>query len=443
MRLRRYAKVQLLTAKELRLKEALRRRDLALLLSAYPTGILGALSYNQGATTITVNTPLRAIVPTAEEVLSVISPGDDTTGGYTDVTIPAGRQIAELASNAAISFAGFASGTYTIYATHTTADENPVTQAPPGQNYGGPGATQAYIDFHELTGAATGDPVPRPDYDDSLSSEIVQELVDRLTITVTSGTVPSSGVPLLSVAWNGAAFTSVTEIARTVSLANSAALEILNTLLGVDGANSGLDADYLDGQHGSYYRDANNLNAGTLPAARFNDTAHGARGGGTLHAVATTGASGFMSNADKSKLDGIAAGAQVNPTATAILTSLLGVDGVDSGLDADRLRGLRLWRAVIRIISGGEVGNDSILPAGWSVAHSDVGIYTITKGASTDPSFSAMACTVLAGVSGAVIPLHVRFNHTTDDLALIYVYDVTTGSLVNPSQAALSLVFLQ
>lgn len=38
---------------------------------------------------------------------------------------------------------------------------------------------------------------------------------------------------------------------------------------GNDGAASGLDADLLDGQHGSYYRDASNLNAGTVPLARL------------------------------------------------------------------------------------------------------------------------------------------------------------------------------
>ena len=35
-----------------------------------------------------------------------------------------------------------------------------------------------------------------------------------------------------------------------------------------DGSGSGLDADLLDGQQGSYYRNASNLNAGTIPAAR-------------------------------------------------------------------------------------------------------------------------------------------------------------------------------
>lgn len=35
------------------------------------------------------------------------------------------------------------------------------------------------------------------------------------------------------------------------------------------GSGSGLDADLLDGQHGSYYRNAGNLNAGTVPSARL------------------------------------------------------------------------------------------------------------------------------------------------------------------------------
>src|SRR5690606_37100975 len=84
---------------------------------------------------------------------------------------------------------------------------------------------------------------------------------------------------------------------------------------GNDGAGSGLDADLLDGQDGSFYRNASNLNAGTLPAARFNDTSHGQRGGGNLHTVATPTTAGFMSAEDKAKLDGIEAGAEVNQNA--------------------------------------------------------------------------------------------------------------------------------
>lgn len=38
---------------------------------------------------------------------------------------------------------------------------------------------------------------------------------------------------------------------------------------GNDGATSGLDADLLDGQHGSFYQNASNLNAGTVPLAQI------------------------------------------------------------------------------------------------------------------------------------------------------------------------------
>ncbi|MBL9048659.1 MAG: DUF2793 domain-containing protein, partial [Tabrizicola sp.] len=50
---------------------------------------------------------------------------------------------------------------------------------------------------------------------------------------------------------------------------------------------------------------AADLTAGTLPAARFDDTAHGNRAGGALHAAATSSVAGFLSAADKVKLDAI------------------------------------------------------------------------------------------------------------------------------------------
>lgn len=48
---------------------------------------------------------------------------------------------------------------------------------------------------------------------------------------------------------------------------------------------------------------------GTVVWGGMSDPVHGTRGGGTQHAVATTGAHGFMSSTDKSKLDGISANA--------------------------------------------------------------------------------------------------------------------------------------
>lgn len=101
-----------------------------------------------------------------------------------------------------------------------------------------------------------------------------------------------------------------------------------------------MDIDTLDGQHGSFYQNADNLNAGTLPAARFNDTAHGNRSSGALHAVVTTLVNGFMSSADKSKLNGIEASAKDDQTASEILALLRTVDGAGSSLNADLLDGL-------------------------------------------------------------------------------------------------------
>ena len=51
---------------------------------------------------------------------------------------------------------------------------------------------------------------------------------------------------------------------------------------GNDGSGSGLDADTLDGQQGSYYRNASNINAGTIPAARVGDISGNAASADTV-----------------------------------------------------------------------------------------------------------------------------------------------------------------
>lgn len=63
---------------------------------------------------------------------------------------------------------------------------------------------------------------------------------------------------------------------------------------------------------------------------------------GSAHGVATASMAGFMSAADKSKLDDIEAEATADMTASEILTALKTVDGAGSGLDADRLQGVSL-----------------------------------------------------------------------------------------------------
>jgi hypothetical protein len=104
-----------------------------------------------------------------------------------------------------------------------------------------------------------------------------------------------------------------------MSSAAYTAADVLTKLLTVDGTTSALDADLLDGQHGTYYVDLTNA-TNTLAAARFTDTSHGARAGGTLHAdVIAAGASGFMTGADKTKLNGVATGATANSADATLL----------------------------------------------------------------------------------------------------------------------------
>lgn len=67
----------------------------------------------------------------------------------------------------------------------------------------------------------------------------------------------------------------------------------------------------------------------------FDDAAHGNRGGGALHAnVVAAGAAGFMTGADKTKLDGIAAGAEVNVATDLAYTASTRLLASSTGADA-------------------------------------------------------------------------------------------------------------
>lgn len=114
-----------------------------------------------------------------------------------------------------------------------------------------------------------------------------------------------------------------TDTARAVTPAALAAA-LLPLLLARDGAGSGLDADLLDGQHGSYY---SNIAArlGYTPVNKAGDTMTGA--------LTLSGDPASASHAArKAYVDGLV-------TAAAILAKLVTVDGAGSGLDADLLDG--------------------------------------------------------------------------------------------------------
>lgn len=98
-------------------------------------------------------------------------------------------------------------------------------------------------------------------------------------------------------------------------------------------------------RRGSGTYSAELVTLGDAAAKNTGTTAGTVAAGDHTHSAATTGAAGFMSASDKSKLDGIAAGAQVNvatdlsyTAATRLLASSTGTDvtlplvGTDAGL---------------------------------------------------------------------------------------------------------------
>lgn len=119
----------------------------------------------------------------------------------------------------------------------------------------------------------------------------------------------------------------------------------------VNHANPGSATLNVNGMGARELRNASNqaMSGGELQTARvymalFNGaqfqvqgvSQHGDLGGGSLHAVATTSNNGFLSSTDKAKLNGVASGAQVNPTAAAIKTLYEGNSNTNAFTDALR-----------------------------------------------------------------------------------------------------------
>ncbi len=214
MRTRRIARYQKLTDKELRLWQYLQRYNSAMLWSALPKGALATPGFAQGVNTVTLS-PVKVVVPSDAENWTIVSGSDSTEGGYLPLNIPQGQQLAESTENINISFAGEAAGTYFIYALHNKAEENSLTHDPPGEMHGSAGLQSAFKTFFNLP-QPLNTPVPRPDYNPALVPQTVVELVDRLTFNKGIA-VPSNGVELLTVVWDGSSFTSVTASGTVIS----------------------------------------------------------------------------------------------------------------------------------------------------------------------------------------------------------------------------------
>jgi len=194
-----------------------------------------------------------------------------------------------------------------------------------------------------------------------------------------------------TVSYNGANYMSI-ESANTKVPSDSSWVEInkisadyiLTKLKTIDGLGSGLDADLLDGNKGSFYQDASNINAGTLsdkylPSTINSNTTGNASTATKLATPRTIGGVSFDGSADITLpgVDTIGNQDTTGNAATAtklatprtitlsgdqtgsvsfdgstditlttknvpanLLTELKTVDGSGSGLDADLIRGL-------------------------------------------------------------------------------------------------------
>lgn len=131
--------------------------------------------------------------------------------------------------------------------------------------------------------------------------------------------IPDAALDSLEVA--GVSFSSHAHTGAAGHGAQIDATDLTNLKTAVDAAN--VDADTVDGSDASDFAPASHVGAG-----------------GAAHADAVaSGADGFMTGADKAKLDGIEAGAEANPTDSETLTAVKNVDGSGSGLDADTVDG--------------------------------------------------------------------------------------------------------
>ena len=154
---------------------------------------------------------------------------------------------------------------------------------------------------------------------------------------------------LLSHTHSGEAITSGTVAEARIASSLTRDSEVLGIVLAGDGSGSGLDADLLDGQQGSYYQNASNLNAGTLGAAYF--SAYGdlsSEGYLDLNAdsdlLTRLQADGRFVN--ETQADSVNSAMIANNTVTAAdlqdgaaLAEIANNDGAGSGLDADLLDG--------------------------------------------------------------------------------------------------------
>ena len=175
-------------------------------------------------------------------------------------------------------------------------------------------------------------------------------ILTQSDVTVNGNIVVTGNVDGRDVSVDGAKLDGI----ENVATADQTASEILTLVKTVDGTTSGLDADLLDGEQGTYYLDYTNFT--NKPSAQD-----------LLDDIKTVDGTG--SGLDADLLDGQEGTYYLDydnftntPTASDLLTLIKTVDGTGSGLDADLLDG-DSKQDIIDAASaqaGGQVGNATI-----------------------------------------------------------------------------------
>ena len=216
-----------------------------------------------------------------------------------------------------------------------------------------------------------------------------------------------------------------------------------------DGTGSGLDADLLDGVHGSYYRDAGNLNAGTIPNARLS-------GLGTPYDIDISGNAATATNVSTG-LGGLTGVTITSPQNNEVLT-YTGSAWVNSAVSVTGLQG-RTTNSATVALANGAVGNTSVNTgntfallkiqtshAAWVTVYSSTTARTndAARARTTDPTpgSGVLAEVITTGsASQWITPAVIGFSETQNSAAYLKVVN-DSGSTVN-LQVTLTYVQLE
>ena len=216
-----------------------------------------------------------------------------------------------------------------------------------------------------------------------------------------------------------------------------------------DGSGSALDADLLDGEHGSYYRDAGNLNAGTIPNARLS-------GLGTPYDIDISGNAATASSVSTG-ITGLSDVTITSPTNNEVLT-YTGSGWVNSAVSVTGLQG-RATNSATVALANGAVGNSSINTgntyallkietshAAWVTLYSSTTARTndSARARTTDPTpgSGVLAEVITTGAQSQwITPAVVGFSETQNNTTYIKIVN-DSGSTVN-LQVTLTYVKLE